>query len=128
MNALGPEKSFTMKEVIDACNAAGGNKATPVWVASKFLAQQEVTPWAEMPMWIPNEGEDAGFGTLSNAKALKAGIRFRPIGETAKDTLAWLATLPEDERAKLESSGIKRDKEQKVLAAWKASSQSGKPA
>jgi 2'-hydroxyisoflavone reductase len=128
MNALGPEKPITMKEVIDACNAAGGNKATPVWVASKFLEQQEVAPWAEMPMWIPNEGEDVGFGTLSNAKALKAGIRFRPIGDTAKDTLAWLATLPEDQRAKLRSSGIKPDKEQKVIAAWKASQQSGKPA
>jgi 2'-hydroxyisoflavone reductase len=70
-------------------------------------------------MWIPLE-EDPGFGTTSNARALKAGIRFRPVGETAKDTLAWLATLPEDERTKFRSSGIARDKEDKILAAWKA--------
>ena len=36
------------------------------------------------------------------------------------DILAWLATLPEDDRKKFRSSGIKRDKEDKVLAAWKA--------
>jgi 2'-hydroxyisoflavone reductase len=120
MNALGPEKSITMKEVITECNAAAGNKATPVWVDWKFLEKNEVQPWAEMPMWIPNEGQDAGFGTTSNARALKAGIRFRPVGDSARDTLAWLDTLPPDQRAKARSSGIKRDKEDKILADWKA--------
>lgn len=120
MNALGPEKRITMKDVIDACNAAAGNKATPVWVDSKFLAQHGVAPWAEMPMWIPNEGEDIGFGTTSNARALKAGLTFRPIGDTAKDTLAWLDTLPDSQKQRFRSSGIARDKEDKVLAAWKA--------
>lgn len=119
MNALGPEKPITMKEVITACNEAAGNKATPVWVDWEFLKKHDVVPWMEMPMWIPLE-EDPGFGTTSNARALKAGIRFRPVGETAKDTLAWLATLPEDERTKFRSSGIARDKEDKILAAWKA--------
>jgi 2'-hydroxyisoflavone reductase len=120
MNALGPDKRVTMKEAIAACNAAAGNKATPVWVDAKFLEKHEVAPWAEMPMWIPNEGEDAGFGTNSNARAIKAGLTFRPLVDTAKDTLAWLDTLPEEQRTKFRSSGIKRDKEDKVLAAWKA--------
>lgn len=120
MNALGPEKRITMKEVIDACNVAAGNKATPVWVDAKFLETNEVAPWQEMPMWIPNEGDYAGFGTTSNARAVKAGLTFRPIGDTAKDTLAWLETLPPDLKQKFRSSGIKRDKEDKVLAAWKA--------
>ncbi len=120
MNALGPEKQITMKEVITACNAAAGNKANPVWVDWKFLEKNEVAPWQDMPMWIPNEGDEVGFGTNSNARALKAGIRFRPVGETAKDTLAWLDTLPEDQRKKVRSSGIKRDKEDKLLAEWKA--------
>jgi len=125
MNALGPERRVTMKEVIDTCNAAAGNKATPVWVDAKFLAKQDVMPWMEMPMWIPNEGEDAGFGTMSNARALKAGLKFRPLLDTAKDTLAWLETLPAEERATARSSGIKPEKEQKVLAAWKAEKKAG---
>jgi 2'-hydroxyisoflavone reductase len=119
-NALGPEKRITMKEVIDACNVAAGKKATPIWVDAKFLEKQDVSPWGEMPMWIPNEGEWAGFGTMSNARAVKAGLTFRPILDTAKDTLAWLDTLPADERAKVRSTGIKPEKEAKVLAAWKA--------
>ena len=120
MNAIGPEKKITIKDVIDQTNAAVGGKATPVWVPWSFLEKHEVGPWQEMPMWIPNEGEDAGFGTNSNARAIKAGLKFRPVGDTARDTLAWLQTLPEDQRQRARSSGIKRDKEDKVLAAWKA--------
>jgi 2'-hydroxyisoflavone reductase len=120
MNALGPETRVTMKQVLDACNAAVGGKAQLTWVASDFLDQQGVEPWSELPMWIDNHGDFAGFGTLSNARARKAGLTFRPIGDTARDTLAWLETLPEDQRAKARSTGIRPDKEARVLAAWKA--------
>jgi 2'-hydroxyisoflavone reductase len=124
-NALGPERTITMKEVLDACNAAGGKKAKLTWVDWKFLEQQDVAPWAEMPMWIPTE-EDPGFGTMSNARAVKAGLTFRPIGDTAKDLLAWLASLPADmtpeQKARALDSGIARDKEAKVLAAWHSAS------
>jgi 2'-hydroxyisoflavone reductase len=120
MNALGPEKRVTMKEVLDECNRALGNKAQLTWVGTDVLEKEEVRPWSEMPLWIPNQGEYAGAGTLDNRKAVKAGLTFRPIGETAKDTLAWLPTAPADERVKARTSGIKPEKEAKVLAAWKA--------
>jgi 2'-hydroxyisoflavone reductase len=119
-NALGPERRIAMKEVLEACNAAGGNKATLTWVDAAFLEQHEVAPWSELPMWFDATGEMAGFGTISNARAVAAGLRFRPILDTAKDTLAWLPTVPEDKRARATSSGISREKEAKVLAAWKA--------
>ncbi|HUJ60008.1 MAG TPA: NAD-dependent epimerase/dehydratase family protein [Kofleriaceae bacterium] len=119
-NALGPAQRTTMKEVIDACNHAAGDKATPVWVDAAFLAKQGVSEWQDMPMWADAKGDDAGFGTRSNRRAVAAGLTFRPIGDTARDTLAWLAALPEDERAKRKSSGIARDRELAVIAAWRA--------
>jgi len=118
-NAIGPERRVTIKEVLETCNAAAGNKATLTWVPWDFLKKQDVGPWAEMPMWIPLE-EMKGFGTISNARAIKAGLTFRPLAETAKDTLAWLDTVPEENKAKYRSSGIKKDKEAKVLSDWKA--------
>jgi 2'-hydroxyisoflavone reductase len=120
MNALGPEHRVTMRQVLDACNAALGGKAQLTWVDADFLDKQGVEGWSEMPMWIDNKGEYAGFGTMQNARAVKAGLVFRPIADTARDTIAWLLTLPDDQRAKARSSGIKPDKEAKVLAAWKA--------
>jgi nucleoside-diphosphate-sugar epimerase len=120
MNALGPEHVVTMKSVLDECNRAVGGKAQLTWVDAAFLEQHGVAGWRDMPMWLDNKGDFTGFGTLSNARAVKAGLAFRPIGDTARDTLAWLDTLPEDERAKARSSGIKPEKEAEVLAAWKA--------
>jgi 2'-hydroxyisoflavone reductase len=120
MNALGPEKRVTMKDVLDECNRALGGKAQLTWVPADFLDKHDVEGWSEMPMWIDNKGDYAGFGTLQNTRAVKAGLTFRPIGDTAKDTLAWVATLPEEQRAKARSSGIAPDKEARVLAAWKA--------
>lgn len=121
MNALGPAQRVTMKDVLEACNHALGGKAQLTWVDADFLDKQAVEGWSEMPLWIDPKGEYAGFGTLQNTRAVKAGLTFRPVGDTAKDTLAWLATLSEDQRAKARSSGIKPDKEAKVLAAWKTS-------
>jgi 2'-hydroxyisoflavone reductase len=120
MNALGPAHRVTMNRVLDECNRALGNKAELTWVDAAFLESHGVEGWRDMPMWIDNHGDFAGFGALQNARAVRAGLAFRPIGDTARDTLAWLATLPEDERAKARSSGIQRDKEAAVLAAWKA--------
>jgi 2'-hydroxyisoflavone reductase len=120
MNALGPETRVTMNQVLDACNAALGGKAQLTWVDADFLDRQGVEGWSDMPMWIDNKGEYAGFGTMQNTRAVKAGLVFRPIGDTARDTVAWLQTLPEDQRAKARSSGIKPDREAQVLAAWKA--------
>ena len=64
-------------------------------------------------------GETAGFASVSNARAIKAGLKFRPIAETAKATLDWFKTLPQDRRAKLRA-GLTPDREAKVLKAWKS--------
>jgi len=120
MNALGPANRVTMQSVLDECNRALGNRARLTWVDAAFLDQQGVEGWRDMPMWLDNHGDFAGFGTLQNTRAVRAGLAFRPIGDTARDTLAWLGTLPADERAKARSSGITREKEAAVLAAWHA--------
>ena len=117
-NALGPSPGEPMKQVLDACNAAAGGRAALTWVDAKFLADQGVHGWSDLPMWLDNHGDNAGFGTMANARAVAAGLTQRPILDTAKDTLAWLATLPEDQRAKVQSSGISRDREAAVLAAF----------
>ncbi len=117
MNALGPSPGAAMRDVLAACNRAAGGRAQLVWVPADVLAKHEVRGWADLPMWIDAHGDDAGFGTMSNARAVAAGLVQRPIEDSARDTLAWLATLPADQRAKAASSGITRDKEAAVIAA-----------
>ena len=85
-----------------------------------LLADEKVSEWGDMPMWIDAKGENAGIGTRSNKRAVAAGMTFRPIADTARDTLVWLTTLDEEHRAQFRSSGIARDRELAVIAAWRA--------
>jgi 2'-hydroxyisoflavone reductase len=117
-NAVGPSQPLPMGELLAACKRASGSDATFTWVPASFLEQQKVSPWSDMPVWVPPEGDSAGFGSMSNARAVAEGLRFRSIEQTAKDTLAWWSTLPEPRRAKL-GAGVTAERETEVLRAWK---------
>ena len=69
-----------------------------------------------MPVWTGGSG---GFSRIDCRKAIRAGLRFRSADETARDTLAFWKTLPDDRRKKLRA-GISPEREQEVLAAWKS--------
>ncbi len=118
-NALGPGNTLTMGRTLEACKEAARSDATFTWANAEFLEEQGVHAWSDMPAWVPSSGETAGFARVSNARAIKAGLAFHPITDTAKATLDWFRTLPEDRRSKLRS-GLTPERESKVLAAWKA--------
>ena len=58
---------------------------------------------------------------VSNARALAADLRFRPLATTCADTLDWFNALPSERRAQARA-GLSRAREAEVLKAWKASS------
>jgi 2'-hydroxyisoflavone reductase len=89
-------------------------------VPAEFLEAQNVSPWGDMPVWVPNSGDSAGFHTRSNAKAIAAGLTFRSIADTTAATLAWFAAQPEERRKAGARAGIKVEREAEVLKAWKA--------
>jgi 2'-hydroxyisoflavone reductase len=95
------------------------NEISFTWVDADFLAEHEVQAWSEMTSWVPPRGEMAGFNRFDISRAVGAGLEFRPLATTAKDTLDWWQTLPE-ERTANPRAGLAPDKEQRVLAAWHA--------
>jgi 2'-hydroxyisoflavone reductase len=118
-NAMGPAHDLTMGDLLCGVRAATTAGARLVWVPADFLEQQKVSAWGDMPVWVPGTGDTAGFARRSNQKAIAAGLTFRPLAETALDTLAWFRTLPEERQAGLRA-GIKPEREAQVLAAWTA--------
>ncbi|MFO0890071.1 MAG: NAD-dependent epimerase/dehydratase family protein [Isosphaeraceae bacterium] len=118
-NALGPRDTLTMGRTLEACREASKSDATFTWADAGFLEKQGVQPWSDMPAWVPAQGETAGFAKVSNARAVKAGLSFRPIADTARATLDWFQTLPEARRKKLRA-GLAPEREARVLADWKA--------
>ncbi len=114
-NACGPAKKLSMGEMLAACKAACTNDTKLVWVDAAFLAKQE---GVDLPIWSPYEGKSKGDHMVSNAAAVKAGLTFRPIAVTTKDTLAWFHTLPPERQAK-PRAGMSLEKEAELLKAFR---------
>ena len=100
----------------EACKAASTNDTRLVWVDAEFLGKQE---GVELPIFAPYAGDTRGFHTWSNQRAVKAGLVFRPIAATAKDTLAWFQALPEERRNKLRGA-LTAEREAELLAKFRA--------
>lgn len=117
-NADAQAGSITMGKLIDACLKASPKAGKPVWVSADFLAENNVGPWMDLPCWIPAQGDEAGFGRRSAKKALAAGLMYRSIESTVRDTLAYWNSLPAERRAK-PGAGLSSEREAAVLAKWK---------
>ena len=93
-NATGAEDGLTMGRLLEECKTASGSDATFTWASEEFLLEQQVRPWGEMPLWIPEDYN--GIFLVNNDQAIASGLTFRPLSDTIKDTLAWNATRPTD--------------------------------
>jgi 2'-hydroxyisoflavone reductase len=118
-NAVGPEPQPSMGELLQTCRAVANNDAVFTWVSEDFLQEQGVAPWSELPLWLPEVPEYAGFFAFSNARALQEGLTFRLLAETVGATMLWAAQRPE---GKPWRAGISRPREAELLEAWRARS------
>lgn len=117
-NAVPDGSNTTMGQLIAECVRATGSEATPVWIDEGSLFAQGVQPWTELPLWIPDMPDTAGFWTVSGAGAKAAGLRTRPVGESVRDTWAWLQAGGQVRQVPgAVPFGISDEKEQQVLAA-----------
>src|SRR5881398_519394 len=113
-NATGPAKPLGIGEMLDGIKQAEKSNATFSWANEEFLTQQKVEPWSDMPVWA---GKESGIAKTKIDKALGRGLTFRPLVDTARDTLAWFKSLPEDRQSKLRA-GLTSEREAEVLSAW----------
>jgi len=118
-NAAGPGFELTMGDMLCGIRAATSAGARLQWLPVKFLEEQKVRAWSDMPAWVPTTPETAGFSRRSNRRAVEAGLTFRPLAQTALDTLAWFQTLPAERQVNLKA-GIAPERERQVLEAWRA--------
>lgn len=115
-NAVGPTEPLTFEQMIRECLEVAGGDATLTPVSEEFLLEQKVGPWMELPIWLPTDGP-RGMSTTPITRALEAGLTFRPLAETIRDTLAWEKTRPADLPRR---AGLKPEREAELLAAWHA--------
>jgi 2'-hydroxyisoflavone reductase len=116
-NATGPKTPTTIAEMLYGIKAVTTSDARFTWVPAEFLGEKQVRPWSDMPVWVPGTGPTAGFARVICKKAYDAGLTFRPLADTAKDTLTWYHSRPAAEQEKARA-GLAPEKEKTVLAAW----------
>ena len=116
-NVTGPQTLLTFSRFLDEASKAVGPNVRLTWVDDyDFLTAQQLTfacPWGMA------KGDELGQMSINNSRAVAAGVTFRPIAETVKDTLAWWQTLPADRKAK-NNFVLKPEREAEILSAWRA--------
>jgi 2'-hydroxyisoflavone reductase len=125
MNVPGPEGT-TFGDLLAACagvtapQRGDGLELRPT--ADPILLEAGVEPWMELPMWAPDIPELASIWQVSGDRALRTGIRYRPLMDTVRDTWHWLtqeaASLdrPVSAFARMPGIGLDPDREQEILA------------
>lgn len=109
-NAVGPAFRLTMADFVTVAKQVCNAEARLIWVPENFLEAQNVSPWSDLPAWIPRKLE------YSNQKAINAGLKFRPLEETLRDTLAW---AQQGNRRRPFKSGLTAEREAAVLRLWR---------
>lgn len=113
-NATGPSTRMTMAEMLAGCRAVTSTPVSFTWVSETFLAEQKVRIWSDVPAWAP--GDPMMY--VSVARAIAAGLTYRPFAVTALDTLQWDLARPAAERGK-RAAGMTRAREAELLGVWR---------
>ena len=112
-NATGPAKELGIGGMLDGIKTALNSNATFAWADAEFLKQQKVEAWSDMPVWA---GDELGMARTNISRALAKGLTFRPLGDTARDTLAWFKAQKPERQAKMRA-GLTPEREAEVLVA-----------
>jgi 2'-hydroxyisoflavone reductase len=111
-NASGPAAPLTFGTFLEGCRQALVALAEFVWPDASFLGQHGVAPWTELPLYAGEDGR--GLSQISLSRALSAGLRLRPLGETCADTARWAGDSPLPD-----GIGLTAEREAEVLRAWR---------
>ena len=115
-NAVGPRATTTMDQMLAGIASALDARPTYTHATPAFVEAQQLA----LPIWVPRQaGPYAGYGQVSNARAVAAGLTYRPLEATVTDLMAWFRALPPERQAKL-NAGITREQEAAALKAWHA--------
>lgn len=115
-NAVGPKDPLTMDAMLAGAEGVVGGKPSYTHVTPEFVEAEKI----DLPIWVPRQtGPFAGYGSVSNTRAVAAGLTYRPLATTVSELMAWFRGLPAERQAKL-NAGITREQEAELLKAWHA--------
>lgn len=115
-NVTGPDYELSFGAMLETCKQVSDSDAALHWASVEFLEQNKVAAWSDMPVWVPNTPENAGFSRVDISKAIAAGLTFRPLANTVRDSIEWAKTRPADYDWR---AGLKAEREAELLELLK---------
>ncbi|MFE9686988.1 NAD-dependent epimerase/dehydratase family protein [Streptomyces sp. NPDC006285] len=93
-NLVSPSGHATTGTLLDACARVTGGRAELRWTEPEVILAAGVEPWTQLPGWVPPDSElhDMMHGA-DVSKAVRDGLRCRPVSETVADTWSWLQDI-----------------------------------
>lgn len=114
--ATAPVGQTSFAELLRICRDVTGSDARPVWVPDEVLLAHEVTPWVELPLWLP-VAEFPHAWDVDTTAAQRAGLTCRAIHDTVADVWEWLREVGEPSLvAERPKPGMSPEREQEILA------------
>jgi 2'-hydroxyisoflavone reductase len=110
-NIVTPADSITFGQVLETARAISKTDTKITYVDDAFIATNEKAQ--ALPMYVPEEHQ--AWERVSSQKAIKAGLTFRPLETTIKETLEWLHTRSESYEWK---AGLTEQQEKELLQEW----------
>lgn len=115
-NTVSRSGHTTIGELLQLARIATGERAELVWVSPSVIDKAGISPWTELPIWVPLHGELAGLHSGDVSAAFSAGLHCRPVAETIKDTWEWLEAEGDPPSLIDGTVGVAPQRELEVLA------------
>ena len=114
-NTVSQPGHTTTGELLSTARDVTGSQAELVWVPPSVIAEAGISPWTELPIWVPPDGDLAGLHSADVTAAFAHGLRCRPVTETIRDTWAWLQDEGDPMSLSDGSVGLSPEREAAVL-------------
>jgi len=116
-NANALPGAVTMEQVLTQCKSVTESNAAFTWVSESFLFKEKVAAWSDMPLWLPEQDAPqlSGFMFINSDKAIRAGLKFKPLNETIEAIYLWRSNTASHEPL---SAGLDKEREDRLLQKW----------
>jgi 2'-hydroxyisoflavone reductase len=75
-------------ELLQECITVTGSDAELIWLPTPQLLAAGTDPWMGVPLWVADPDREA-LHRADISRSLAAGLTFRPLPTTIRDTLSW---------------------------------------
>ena len=122
-NAVGSSATIPSRQFYDTVRKTLNTAASYAFVDDYDLLEKHKI--VEVVPWVLLKGNNLYSSSVASSRSAAAGLRFRPLVQTLRDTAAWWPTVPEARRQGPRFA-ITPELEGRVLAECKARTERGK--